>query len=224
MARKPQTRPRKSASQQRSQITVDALIEATARILVREGYDKASTNRIAAVAGVSIGSLYQYFPSKEALVAAVIERHTRQLSEVIHAALARVTASPLEVAIRELVGAAIAAHRVDPKLHYVLAEQVPRIGRLESIDAVEKEARLLLRNYLEAHRDEIGISDLDLAAFILVTTVEALTHSAVLHRPDVLTGEKADEFVAEVTQLVLGYLQISPRARNRGNVYRASRA
>lgn len=221
MARKPQTRPRKSASQQRSQITVDALIEATARILVREGYDKASTNRIAAVAGVSIGSLYQYFPSKEALVAAVIERHTRQLSEVIHAALARVTASPLEVAIRELVGAAIAAHRVDPKLHYVLAEQVPRIGRLENIDAVEKEARLLLRNYLEAHRDEIGISDLDLGAFILVTTVEALTHSAVLHRPDVLTGEKADEFVDEVAQLVLGYLQISPRARKPNKASRA---
>lgn len=221
MARKPQTRPRKSASQQRSQITVDALIEATARILVREGYDKASTNRIAAVAGVSIGSLYQYFPSKEALVAAVIERHTRQLSDVIRAALARVLTSPLEAAIREMIGAAIDAHGIDPKLHCVLAEQVPRVGRLENIDAVEKEARLLLRNYLEAHRDEIGISDLDLAAFILVTTVEALTHSAVLHRPDVLTGEKAAEFVDEVTQLVLGYLQTPPRARKPNKASRA---
>jgi AcrR family transcriptional regulator len=221
MARKAQTRPRKSASQQRSQITVDALIEATARILVREGYDKASTNRIAAVAGVSIGSLYQYFPSKEALVAAVIERHTRQLSDVIRAALARVLTSPLEAAIRELVGAAIDAHGVDPKLHYVLAEQVPRVGRLENIDAVEKQARLLLRDYLEAHRDEIGIADLDLAAFILVTTVEALTHSAVLHRPDVLTGEKAAEFVDEVTQLVLGYLQMPVRARKPNKTSRA---
>ena len=75
MARKPQTNPRKSASQKRSRLTVDALLEATTRVLVKEGYDKATTNRIAAVAGVSIGSLYQYFPGKEALVAAVIERH-----------------------------------------------------------------------------------------------------------------------------------------------------
>lgn len=221
MARKPQTSPRKSASQRRSQVTVDALVEATARILVRDGYDKASTNRIAAVAGVSIGSLYQYFPSKEALVAAVIERHTRQLSDVIQAALARVLTSPLDTAIRELVGAAIDAHSVDPKLHCVLAEQVPRVGRLENIDAAEKQARLLLRNYLEAHRDEISIADLDLATFILVTTVEALTHSAVLHRPDVLTGEKAVEFVDEVTQLVLGYLQTPPRARKPNKVSRA---
>ena len=79
MARKPSTKPRKSASQVRSHLTVDALVEATARILMKEGYDKASTNKIAAVAGVSIGSLYQYFPSKEALVAAVIERHTHEL-------------------------------------------------------------------------------------------------------------------------------------------------
>jgi Bacterial regulatory proteins, tetR family len=75
MARKPLRNPRKNASQKSSRATVDALIEATARILVREGFDRASTNRIAEVAGVSVGSLYQYYPGKEALVAAVIDRH-----------------------------------------------------------------------------------------------------------------------------------------------------
>jgi AcrR family transcriptional regulator len=62
MARRPLVKPRKTATQERSRATVDALVEATARILVKEGYDKASTNRIAEVAGVSVGSLYQYFP------------------------------------------------------------------------------------------------------------------------------------------------------------------
>ena len=59
MMRRPLSKPRKIASQQRSRATVDALVEATARILVKEGFDKASTNRIAEVAGVSVGSLYQ---------------------------------------------------------------------------------------------------------------------------------------------------------------------
>src|SRR4029450_12583732 len=76
MGRKLQTNPRKSASQERSRLTVNTILEATTRVLLKEGYDRASTNKIAAVAGVSIGSLYQYFPSKEALVAAVIYRHT----------------------------------------------------------------------------------------------------------------------------------------------------
>src|SRR5690242_4040434 len=90
VATQPLTAPRKRASQQRSRALVDALIEATARILVRDGFDRASTNRIAAAAGVSVGSLYQYFPSKEALVAAVIERHNRELLQVVRDALAEV--------------------------------------------------------------------------------------------------------------------------------------
>jgi AcrR family transcriptional regulator len=210
MVRRPQTGPRKAASQTRSRLTVEALIEATARVLIKEGYDRASTNKIAATAGVSIGSLYQYFPGKEALVAAVVERHTNELSQVVRQALLKVAARPIEVGVRELVAAAIDAHRVDPKLHRILAEEAPRTGRGENIDAVERYARGFLRDYLEAHRREIDVANLDLAAFILVTTVEALTHSAVLSRPDILADEKAGEFVDEVTGLVLRYLRAPP--------------
>src|SRR6478752_8926814 len=81
MAGRLATNPRKQASQERSRATVAALVEATARILVRDGFDRASTNRIAQEAGVSIGSLYQYYPGKEALVAAVIERHNEDLMQ-----------------------------------------------------------------------------------------------------------------------------------------------
>jgi AcrR family transcriptional regulator len=103
MARKPPTTPRKNASQERSRATVDALIEATARILVREGFDKASTNRIAEVVGVSVGSLYQYYPGKEALVAAVIDRHNQEIMRVVRAAFAEVASQPIEKAVRRLV-------------------------------------------------------------------------------------------------------------------------
>ena len=209
MARKLQTNRRKSASQERSRLTVDALLEATARVLMKEGYDRASTNKIAAVAGVSIGSLYQYFPSKEALVAAVIDRHTQQVSQVIRNALVKVAARPIEVAAREFVSVAIDAHRVNPKLHGVLAEQIPRIGRLENVEAINREAYALVRGYLEAHRDEIDVADPDVAAFVCVTAVEALTHAAVLRRPDILTDEKAGRFVDDVTRLVVRYLRTS---------------
>lgn len=207
MARKLQTNPRKLASQERSRSTVDALLEATARVLLNEGYDRASTNRIAEVAGVSIGSLYQYFPSKEALVAAVIDRHTQQVSQVTRKAVVKMAASPIEVAAREFVSLGIEGHRVNPKLHAVLSEQIPRVGRLENIETNLREGHALVRGYLEAHRDEIDVADLDLAAFVLVTVVEALTHAAVLRRPDILTGEKARQFVDDVTRLVVGYLR-----------------
>jgi len=101
---------------------VDALLEATARVLVKEGYDRASTNRIADVAGVSIGSLYQYVPGKEALVAAVIDRHMHETMQLARDALIKVAMQPVEEATRALVKQAwdrCACHRSQaaPRAH-----------------------------------------------------------------------------------------------------------
>jgi AcrR family transcriptional regulator len=207
MARKPLTKPRKNAAQQRSRATVDALIDATARILVREGFDKASTNRIAEVAGVSVGSLYQYYPSKEALVAAVIDRHNLELMQVVRVALAEVASQPLEKAVRRLVAVAVKAHRIDPRLHRVLAEQIPRTGRLANVEIFNREIFALFRAYLESHSDELRRLEPGLAAFVCVTSIEALTHNAVLHSPEVLSDETVGTLVEETTRLVVGYLR-----------------
>lgn len=186
---------------------MDALIEATARILIKEGFDKASTNRIAEQAGVSVGSLYQYFPSKEALVAAVIDRHHEQLMQIVRNELAEVAAQPVEHAVRRLVAAAIEAHRIDPKLHRVLAEQIPRTGRLENVEAFNREAHALFRAYLEEHSNELRVLDLDLAAFVCVTSIEALTHTAVLHHSKTLSDTALRKLIEEATRLVVGYLR-----------------
>jgi AcrR family transcriptional regulator len=204
MARRTLTSPRKQAVQDRARATVDALLAATARILVKEGYDRASTNKIADAAGVSIGSLYQYFPSKEALVAAVIERHSGEMIAEITESLARVATLPLDEAVRELVRVMIDAHRIEPKLHRVLVEQIPRVGALESIEQVSEQGVKLVRAYLEAHKDEIIVEDLDVAAFVAATAVEALTHVAVLQRPDLLDKPS---FGDEVARLVIRYLR-----------------
>ena len=203
MGRTTATAPRKRASQERSRCTVEALLAATARILVRDGYDRASTNRIAEAAGVSIGSLYQYFPSKEAIVAAVIQGHIDQMMAVLTSSLVRVAKAPLREAARELVRVMIEAHRIEPALHRVLVEQIPRVGTLEYQERVDAEAIRLVRAYLEAHRSELRVADLDLAAFLAVGCVEAMTHAAVLRRPELLADPR---FVDEVTDVVVRYL------------------
>lgn len=206
MAGKPLVDPRKTASQERSRATVDALVEATARILVSEGFDKASTNRIAQVAGVSIGSLYQYFPSKEALVAAVIERHNQEIGEAVRSELAEVATLSLNHGVHKLVAMAVKAHRINPALHRVLAEQIPRVGKLEDVEAFRRDNFALFREYLDRHRDEIRVADLDLASFICVTAIEALTHNAVLHHDETLSEEAMAALVDESARLVIGYL------------------
>jgi AcrR family transcriptional regulator len=207
MGRGALTKPRKDAAQERSRATVDALVEATARILVRDGFDRASTNRIAAEAGVSVGSLYQYYPGKEALVAAVFERHNCDLMRVARKALADIVEQPLDVGVRRMVAAAVEGHRVDARLHRVLAEQTPRSGALEDRAPLNGEAYGLFRAYLEAHRDELRALDLDLATFLCVTAIEAVTHTAVLHRSEFLSDEAVETLIDEAARLVLRYLQ-----------------
>ena len=207
MARRPAVRPRKLATQDRSRATVDALVEATARILVEEGFDKTSTNRIAKVAGVSVGSLYQYFPSKEALVAAVVERHQGEIMHLVRGELAQVSRQPVETAMRKIVAAAVKAHRVEPKLHRVLSEQIPRVGKLEKLETFNRENYALFRTYLESHRDELGVDDLELATFVCVTSIEALTHSAVLHYPKLFSDQAMNALIAESARLVIQFLK-----------------
>ncbi|MDR3516214.1 MAG: TetR/AcrR family transcriptional regulator [Azospirillaceae bacterium] len=208
MARKPLTNPRKEASQARSRATVDALVEATARILVRDGFDKASTNRIADMAGVSIGSLYQYYPSKEALVAAVIDRHNRQIMRRVRTVLTEIASLPIESAVRRAVAVAIEAHRIDPRLHRVLAEQIPRVGQLQNVEALNREGYALFRGYLESRRGELRVTDLGLAAFVCATSIEALAHTAVLYHTEMLLD--AEALIEEATRFILGYLQPPP--------------
>lgn len=205
MAAKPKTTPRKLPQQERSKATIEAILTATARILVKEGFDRASTNRIADAAGVSIGSLYQYYPSKEALVAALVEQHTAKMTEEIVGALASVAHLPLAAAVREMIDLMLRAHAVDPTLHKVLAEQVPRTGRLEHMHDVERKMMDLVSGYLELHQDELRVKDFKMAAFVVVTSVEALTHAATIHHADKLKDHQR-ALCDEITALVVRYL------------------
>ena len=195
--------PRKNPSQERSRATVDAILEATARVLLRDGYDRASTNRIAKAAGVSVGSLYQYFPSKEALAAALIDRHMAQ-TEALLSVPEEELGRPLPELARRLVRGMLRAHAVHPRLHQVLMEQVPRVGRLEKRRDLDQTAARLVRSIMELHRRELRAVDLELATFVVIASVEAVTHKAATEHPELLTDAKVED---ELVELVLRYLR-----------------
>ena len=174
---------------------VEAIVEATARIISREGRGSLSTNRVAEVAGVSVGSLYQYFPNKESLVAEVRRRYDRTFMERMVKASGRIAALPLREAIREFLRFLIDIHADDPQLHNELAAEVPGEQR--------EYLQEFVRGNLEVHREEIRRPDLDLAAYVCLEVGEALTHGTALKRPELLTDDRFEE---EVTDLVVRYL------------------
>ena len=203
MSRGTNVAQRKKPRQARARETVEVILAATARVLANEGHGKATTNRIAQVAGVSVGSLYQYFPNRDALFAALVERHAEEMWTLVETRLRGLAAKPVAAAVREMVVLVMQAHASNPRLHRALNEQVPRVGRLALIHGVEARLIELVRDYLEEHRREVRPRDLDLAAFVAVVAIEALGHAAVVHHP----GRARDErLIGETTKLIAGYL------------------
>jgi len=191
--------PRKRPRQRRSRATVEFLVTATERLLEQSGTPGATTNRIAEVAGVSIGSLYQYFPNKDSLIETVRERHRERWGERAEPEIERLAQLPLPEAARALVDLALALHRDSLRLHNALAHDEPRL-------APEFQERWLpvAVAYLEAHRSEIRPTNRELAARIALEVLEALTHGVALRAPELLADE---EYAQELTQLLLRYLE-----------------
>lgn len=202
MATKKLPTKRKQPSQARSQATVDAILEATAQILISDGYDKATTNRIAKIAGVSIGSLYQYFPNKESLVTALAERHVAQQISSLHGLTQELQNLPLKQAIAHTVAGLVRSHAAAPDLHNVLLTQVIHLGQ-PFMQKAQKSAESIIVAFLRSRQEEIVPTDLDLAAFVLVSAVEGVIHRSSLTQNH---GGNPEHLIQEISILVLRYL------------------
>lgn len=194
---------RRQPQQLRARQTVDAILEAVIRILKREGTDAVTTNRIAEVAGVSIGSVYQYFPDKRAIFAALHQRHIEQIDRAIETTLIQSASAPLDRLMRALVDAMIDAHSADPELHDLLLAQVPpHSGGTKSFADRMHDAFLLA---LSARSSELRKArNLDTQVFVVTRMVESLCHGAVQQRPARLPLVDAK---AEIVKAVLAYLR-----------------
>src|SRR5215471_19672387 len=105
---------RRKPSQERAKVTVEAMLDAAVKILERGGAPAITTNRIAETAGVSIGSVYQYFPNKHALFVALHERHIGMVADVMRRRISQCAESSLERLVESLVDGMVEAHTVEP--------------------------------------------------------------------------------------------------------------
>ena len=197
----PRGRARKLPTQARSRALVDALLQATARILVEGGWDALTTNRVAREAGVSVGSLYQYFPDKEALVTGLVEGWADAMTARLMALGSALADAPMHEAIAALVEGTLAVVRDDATLHRSVLLQLPRIGALEYFDRLNQRLADVLAEWIALRRGELDVEDPSLAAYVLVTSIDALTDHALLMRPELLESRR---FARQLERLVAG--------------------
>ena len=204
MAARERLTPRKAPAQERSRATVEAILGAAARVLARHGYAAGTTNRIAKRAGVSIGSLYEYFPNKDAILVALVERHLEEGMAAVQEVLDRgPDERGLRPFLRRFVAAVVELHARNPQLHRVLFEEAPHPPESHACALrLEESLAHSLEAVLRASA-ETDVADTDTAAHFVVQTTEALAHRFVLHG---LHELDRPAFEQEVTELLGRYL------------------
>lgn len=208
MARQRALKPRKTPSQERARATVDAILEAGAYILIKDGWEKFTTNSVAERAGVNIASLYQYFPNKEAIAAEMQRRHIAKGQNAFPEMIEKLRSqTDLRAALKILIDGAVAEHRVNPKLHKVFAEELPRASRRVH---GERDEHLMaqLAEILEPYA--IQVPDLDIALFLFRVVTHAAIHEAASERPDLLSNSL---FAEELITLIERYLVRNKRKK-----------
>lgn len=205
--------PRRKPRQVRAELTRDRILTAAAHIFAEHGYAAGTTNRIAERARVSIGSLYQYFPNKDAILAELVIRH---IDRGVWTQADRLDLSPgtLEAAVRTLVRDAIDNHRDDPQLLQIMVQEAQFSQELLDTITRHGEQRIgQVRDLLARHPD-VRVRDLDTAAELIVFTVELNTHRIMASRQATGVERFENELVGMVTRYLAGYQESPDQVRS----------
>ncbi len=190
---------RRAPKQERSRQTVEAVLEAVRRVLTRHGPRAVTTNRVAEAAGVSIGSLYQYFPDKQAIFMALHDRHIDGVRLVIEQTITDCASAPLEQFTAELVERLANVHAQDAELHELTAVAVPRAA-----DGFKTALQATFEQVMSPTRqDRHTAEQTERMLFVLPHLVESLVHG-VAHPTQAISRERAKD---EALRTVAVYLK-----------------
>jgi AcrR family transcriptional regulator len=200
--------PRKEPRQARAAVTLENLLEAATRVLTRESLAGFNTNRVAAVAGVSVGSLYQYFPNKTALVVALIEREQAALCAALQHAAGASQGLPLLGRLAALVDVAIAHQFGNAVYAAALDHEERRLPVQALLGDAQKNIVNLLAQVLRQHRAELSPGLPRSAAADCL----AMTKALIENEPPLASAD-LPRLQRKVLRALLGYLLYRPATK-----------
>jgi AcrR family transcriptional regulator len=195
--------PRRTPRQVRAELTRERILTAAAHVFAEHGYAAGTTNRIAERARISIGSLYQYFPNKDAILAKLLVQHIDR-GTWTQADQLELSPGSLEATMRALVRDAIDNHSDDPQLLRIMIEEASFSQEL--LDTIDRHGKVRVgqvRDLLARHPD-VDVRDLDTAAELIVFTVEMNTHKLMADPRAIPVETFENELVDMITRYLRG--------------------
>jgi AcrR family transcriptional regulator len=192
--------PRKLPRQSRSRATFEAIIQAATYILTESGWDALTTNAIAERAGVNIGSLYQYFPNKQAVIAELQRRHVETIQTELHQAMVPLPSqASMQQAVAHVIDVLIREHQIAPAVHKAIAEELPATARSSQVDNDQFRQRILA----ELKPLMRNVPDPELSCYMMGVAIHAVIHHVASDRPALLAQARLK---AELVAMVVHYL------------------
>jgi len=194
--------PRKKPVQDRSQITVEALVDAAARIFRAKGFEAATTNHVAELAGVSIGSLYQYFPNKLALLTAVRDKVHRDFLERMIVACDLGCGLLFEQAVRGMAETSAVFYGENAGLYRVFVVELPASSAANSKSLPGLRYQEAQARFFQVHAAHVRIPH-EQALFFTRNAGAAIMQAAVMNHPEKL---RDGSIATQLTQAFVAYL------------------
>lgn len=205
MARSKHSREaRKPPQQTRARVTVAAILDGAIRVLEQEGHEAATTSRIAEVAGVSVGTLYQYFANRDAIVDALQEREFERATEMLERTLGSSTFGSEREVAHAVIGGLLELYRAAPSLHRLFVLTGLHVTPAERVRAFDLRSIEFVRSFLSMTPWPVSQKNPAVTAFILYQSVRATMLAYLLEAPPSISDQV---LVEELTDLVLSYLQ-----------------
>ncbi|HEY5948130.1 MAG TPA: TetR/AcrR family transcriptional regulator [Kofleriaceae bacterium] len=194
--------PRRLPKSRHAAVTVDAILISVERILEQDGPTALTTNRIADVAGVSIGTLYQYFPNKEALVGALQDKYAEDTLSRVRDVLAGAEELPMNVVIARIAEALLSANQAQRPIHRWLIDWRTVTGGNDRYRQALDQHVELVADFL-ARRKDLTIRDPRAAAFVLVHACEGVIEAVTERHADIDVTAIAMHGIRMVTLFVV---------------------
>lgn len=205
MKEKLHTSTRKDGIQERARQTVDTIMEATTQLLLEKGLAKLSTNKIVERAGVSIGTLYQYFPSKESIYHKLLETQFNKNNERVLKELDAIDfrQTDLRAGIVQLVETFLAPYSEKKKMHQILLQSIFSVEQMRFIQKNDSKMIEKIKQKLSAHWKLEDESEWDRQLFILIYAAKGIQFGHLFHGKDISKDQLRDDLV----EIIHSFLQ-----------------
>ncbi|PIP90168.1 MAG: hypothetical protein COW01_12950 [Bdellovibrionales bacterium CG12_big_fil_rev_8_21_14_0_65_38_15] len=198
---------RKKPLQERARVTVEAILKATTQLLDKSG--DVSTNHIADVAGVSIGSLYQYFPNKDSIFGMLMERFIEGHLKIIEETLASISEEnlSLELTTRTIIHALLDSNRKNSRLAKIFVTTLYRPERIKLLQKMDDRMIEKVKEFYTPFKEEVRDDNMNMMLFVLIQSIRANSVSVLFHSKYKIDDPALED---ELVRLALGLLRKNP--------------